>query len=148
MEHDEAGQGPTKEQYGRDDKALAPGLYLVGTPIGNLQDITLRALRVLRKADRILCEDTRETQKLLHHFGIDKPTVSCHEHNEEARAAEVVSWIQEGQRIAMVSDAGLPAISDPGVRLAHAAVAAGLPVIPIPGANAALTAVVGSGVAT
>lgn len=141
---------------GKQDPPLASGLYLVGTPIGNLEDITLRALRVLGSADRLLCEDTRQTQHLLQHFGLEHgraehsgPAVlSCHEHNEEARAAEVVSWLQAGERIAFVSDAGLPGISDPGMRLARAAVEAGLPVIPIPGANAALTALVGAGIET
>jgi 16S rRNA (cytidine1402-2'-O)-methyltransferase len=125
-----------------------PGLYLVGTPIGNLEDITLRALRVLRGVDRIFCEDTRQTRHLLEHYGIRKPLVSCHEHNEEARAAEVVSAIQEGERIALVSDAGMPGISDPGTRLARKSVEAGLTVVPVPGPNAALTALVGSGLPT
>src|SRR2546422_2661793 len=101
----------------RADKTLAPGLYLVGTPIGNLEDITLRALRVLKQADLIACEDTRQTQKLLHHFGIEKPTLSYHEHNEAGRAAELVEKLAAGARIAMVSDAGTPGISDPGFRL-------------------------------
>src|SRR5579862_1498750 len=117
---------------------LAPGLYLVATPIGNLGDITLRALDVLRRADRIACEDTRQTQKLLNHFGVTTPTVSCHEHNERHRAAEFVDAIKAGGRIAVVSDAGMPGISDPGASLAAEAIAAGVPVIPIPGANAAL----------
>ncbi len=127
---------------------LAPGLYLVGTPIGNLEDITLRALRVLRTADRILCEDTRESQHLLRHFDIRTSAASCHEHNEEARAAEAVAWVQAGQSVAMISDAGTPGISDPGLRLARAMIAAGLPVVPIPGANAAVAALVGSGLDT
>jgi 16S rRNA (cytidine1402-2'-O)-methyltransferase len=133
---------------GEDHPPLAPGLYLVGTPIGNLEDITLRGLRVLRTADRILCEDTRESQHLLHHFDIPTRPVSCHEHNEESRAAEVVAWVQAGQSVAMITDAGMPGISDPGMRLARAAIEAGLPVIPIPGANAALAALVGSGLDT
>src|SRR6201999_4376737 len=107
------------------DRPLAPGLYLVGTPIGNLEDITLRALRVLRSADRIACEDTRQTQKLLNHFGITTPTVSYHMHNETGRAAELVVQLREGARIAVVSDAGTPGIADPGAVLAHVAVAAG-----------------------
>jgi 16S rRNA (cytidine1402-2'-O)-methyltransferase len=127
---------------------LAPGLYLVATPIGNLGDITLRALDVLRRADRIACEDTRQTQKLLNHFEITTPTVSCHEHNEHQRAAELIEALQAGGRIAMVSDAGLPGISDPGSWLAAEAIAAGIAVIPIPGANAALSALVASGLAT
>jgi 16S rRNA (cytidine1402-2'-O)-methyltransferase len=124
---------------------LAPGLYLVATPIGNLSDITLRALHVLRSVDRIACEDTRQTQKLLNHFQIDAPTISCHEHNELSRAAELVQEIKRGSAIAVVSDAGMPGISDPGSRLVEAAIAAGIPVIPIPGANAALSALVASG---
>jgi 16S rRNA (cytidine1402-2'-O)-methyltransferase len=120
-------------------------LYLVATPIGNLQDITLRALDVLRRADRICCEDTRQTQKLLNHFGLGTPTESLHEHNEHERAAALVEALQSGQRIAVVSDAGMPAISDPGAVLTRAAIAAGVPVIPIPGANAAASALVASG---
>jgi 16S rRNA (cytidine1402-2'-O)-methyltransferase len=127
---------------------LTPGLYLVGTPIGNLQDITLRALRVLEQADSIACEDTRETQKLLHHFGIKTPLVSYHAHNEQERAATLVEELKLGKRIAVVTDAGMPGISDPGVRLAREAIRAGIAVIPIPGANAALSALVGSGLAT
>src|SRR5881275_3264656 len=113
---------------------LAPGLYLVATPIGNLEDITLRALRVLKQADVIACEDTRQTQKLLNHFGIEKPTVSYHEHNEASRAAELVEQLMQGARIAMVSDAGTPGISDPGFRLISVAIERGRPVVPIPGA--------------
>ncbi len=124
---------------------LAPGLYLVATPIGNLGDITLRALDVLRRVDRIACEDTRQTQKLLNHFEIATPTVSCHEHNERARAAELIAEIERGAAIALVSDAGTPAISDPGGQLVRAALASGVPVVPIPGANAALGALVASG---
>jgi len=127
---------------------LAPGLYLVGTPIGNLGDITLRALRVLRDADRIACEDTRQTQKLLNHFGITTPTISCHEHNETERIPEFLAAMQQGSRIAIVSDAGMPGISDPGMRIAAAAIDAGIAVYPIPGANAALSALVASGLNT
>jgi 16S rRNA (cytidine1402-2'-O)-methyltransferase len=131
-----------------EDRPLAPGLYLVATPIGNLGDITLRALDVLRRADRIACEDTRQTQKLLNHFGIATPTVSCHEHNERQRATELVDALKAGGRIALVSDAGMPGISDPGGWLAAAAIAAGVPIIPIPGANAALSALIASGLPT
>jgi 16S rRNA (cytidine1402-2'-O)-methyltransferase len=127
---------------------LGPGLYLVATPIGNLGDITLRALDVLRQADRIACEDTRQTQKLLNHFEITTPTISCHEHNERERAAELIAAIKAGGRIAVVSDAGMPGISDPGARLAAEAIAAGVAVIPIPGANAALSGLVASGLST
>lgn len=124
---------------------LAPGLYLVATPIGNLGDITLRALDVLRGVDRIACEDTRHTQKLLNHFQIAKPTASYHTHNERERAAELVEALKAGARIALVSDAGTPGISDPGAWLVSTAIAAGVPVFPIPGANAALSALIASG---
>ncbi len=128
--------------------SLAPGLYLVATPIGNLGDITLRALDVLKRVDRIACEDTRQTQKLLNHFEIATPTVSCHQHNERERAAELIEALKSGGRIAMVSDAGMPGISDPGGWLVSEAIAAGVAVIPIPGANAALSALVASGLPT
>jgi 16S rRNA (cytidine1402-2'-O)-methyltransferase len=124
---------------------LAPGLYLVATPIGNLGDITLRALEVLRRVDRIACEDTRQTQKLLNHFAIATPTESCHEHNEHERTAGLIAALKAGARIAVVTDAGMPGISDPGGWLTRAAIAAGIPVFPIPGANAALSALVASG---
>jgi 16S rRNA (cytidine1402-2'-O)-methyltransferase len=127
------------------ESPLAPGLYLVATPIGNLGDITLRALDVLRRVDRIACEDTRQTQKLLNHFEITTPTVSCHQHNEHQRAAELIAALHAGGRIAVVSDAGMPGISDPGGQLAAQAIAAGVAVIPIPGPNAALSALVASG---
>jgi 16S rRNA (cytidine1402-2'-O)-methyltransferase len=137
-----------KADVPRELKPLAPGLYLVGTPIGNLEDITLRALRVLKSVDRIACEDTRQTQKLLNHFGIATPTLSMHEHNEAARAAELVAELHEGARIAVVSDAGMPGISDPGTYLVKAAIEAGVAVVPVPGANAGLSALVGSGLDT
>jgi 16S rRNA (cytidine1402-2'-O)-methyltransferase len=127
------------------DRPLAPGLYLVATPIGNLEDITLRALRVLRSVDRIACEDTRQTSKLLHHFGIQTPTVSYHLHNENARSSELIEALKSGGRIAIVSDAGMPGIADPGATIAAAAIAAGVAVYPIPGANAALSALIASG---
>jgi 16S rRNA (cytidine1402-2'-O)-methyltransferase len=127
---------------------LAPGLYLVATPIGNLGDITLRAIEVLRQADRIACEDTRQTQKLLNHFAIATPTVSYHQHNERQRGNELIDALKSGARVAVVSDAGMPGISDPGSWLVEAAIAAGVPVIPIPGANAALSALVASGLST
>jgi len=130
------------------DPPLAPGLYLVATPIGNLEDITLRALRVLRSADRIACEDTRQTRKLLDRYGIATPTISSHEHNEAERSRQLVEELKNGARIAVVSDAGTPGISDPGMVLARAAIAAGIPVIPIPGANAGLSALVASGLDT
>jgi 16S rRNA (cytidine1402-2'-O)-methyltransferase len=127
---------------------LDPGLYLVATPIGNLEDITLRALRVLKEADRIACEDTRQTQKLLNHFDIATPTVSYHQHNEQSRTVELIALLEQGGRVALVSDAGTPAFSDPGIDLVRAAVAAGVAVIPIPGPNAALNALVASGLDT
>jgi 16S rRNA (cytidine1402-2'-O)-methyltransferase len=127
---------------------LVPGLYLVATPIGNLGDITLRALEVLKHVDRIACEDTRQTQKLLNHFEITTPTVSCHQHNEHKRATELIEALKAGGRIALVSDAGLPGISDPGSWLTAEAIAARVAVIPIPGANAALSALVASGLPT
>jgi 16S rRNA (cytidine1402-2'-O)-methyltransferase len=130
------------------DRPLAPGLYLVATPIGNLEDITLRALRVLRSADRIACEDTRQTQKLLNHFQIRTPTVSYHRHNEATRAASLVAELKAGARIAVVSDAGTPGIADPGGQIAAAAIAAAIPVFPIPGANAAISALIASGLTT
>lgn len=129
------------------DAPLAPALYLVGTPIGNLEDITLRALRVLRGATVIACEDTRQTQKLLNHFEIHTKTVSYHEHNEAERAPELVSRIQAGDTVALVTDAGMPAISDPGHRLVTLAIANNVSVIPIPGASAFLSALVASGLA-
>src|ERR1700759_5371585 len=133
---------------GSADPPLAPGLYLVATPIGNLEDITLRALRVLRSADRIACEDTRQTAKLLNHFGIATPTVSYHLHNETGRAEELLDQLKTGARIALVSDAGTPAIADPGAELVARAIAAGIAVYPIPGASAALAALVGGGLST
>jgi 16S rRNA (cytidine1402-2'-O)-methyltransferase len=131
-----------------DDRPLAPGLYLVATPIGNLEDITLRALRVLRQADRIACEDTRQTQKLLNHFEIRTPTVSYHLHNEGPRTEELIEDLKKGARIAVVSDAGTPGIADPGSQIAVAAIAAGINVFPIPGANAAISALIASGLST
>ncbi|HEY6374041.1 MAG TPA: 16S rRNA (cytidine(1402)-2'-O)-methyltransferase [Edaphobacter sp.] len=130
------------------DQPLAPGLYLVATPIGNLEDITLRALRILRSADRIACEDTRQTQKLLNHFEIRTPTISYHMHNEGPRSEELIEALKQGARIAVVSDAGTPGIADPGTQIAAAAIAAGIPVFPIPGANAAISALIASGLPT
>src|SRR5436305_13926480 len=132
----------------RTDNALAPGLYLVGTPIGNLDDITLRALRVLKEADLIACEDTRQTQKLLNHYDISTRTISYHEHNEMTRAPELVLDLERGARVALVTDAGMPGISDPGFRLTSLAIRHHVPVIPIPGASAFLAALVASGLPT
>lgn len=126
-----------------------PGtLYVVATPIGNLEDISYRAVRVLKEADLIACEDTRHTAKLLHHYGIDKPTVSYHEHNEAARAEELVAKLSAGLNIAQVSDAGMPGISDPGYRVIKLAIERGVPVVPIPGASAMVTALAASGLPT
>jgi 16S rRNA (cytidine1402-2'-O)-methyltransferase len=125
-----------------------PKLYLVATPIGNLEDITLRALRVLKEVDLIACEDTRQTQKLLSHYGIEKRTVSYHEHNEMTRAAELIVDVERGASIALVSDAGMPGISDPGFRLITLAIRHHVPVVPIPGASAFLAALVASGLPT
>ena len=127
---------------------LAPGLYLVATPIGNLEDITLRAVRVLKEADLIACEDTRQTQKLLNHYAISTRTTSYHEHNEMTRAAELVLDLEGGARIALVTDAGMPGISDPGYRLISIAIRHHIPVVPIPGASAFLAALVASGLPT
>ena len=112
------------------NRMLAPGLYLVATPIGNLEDITLRALRVLKQADLIACEDTRQTQKLLNHYGITTRTTSYHEHNEMTRSAELVLELEQGARIALVTDAGMPGISDPGFRLISLAIRHHIPVVP------------------
>src|SRR6201984_515662 len=131
-------------------KPLHPGatLYLVATPIGNLDDITLRALRVLRGVDLIACEDTRQTQKLLNHYGITTRTVSYHEHNEMTKAAELGVDLEGGAKIALLSDAGMPGISDPGFRLITLAIRHHVPVVPIPGASAFLAALVASGLPT
>jgi 16S rRNA (cytidine1402-2'-O)-methyltransferase len=130
--------------------ALAPdpALYLVGTPIGNLEDITLRALRVLKQAALIACEDTRWTQKLLNHYGIRTPTISYHEHNELTRAPELLQQMQAGASVALVTDAGMPGISDPGFRLIALAIRHRVPVVPIPGAAAFLAALVAGGLPT
>src|SRR5262245_41113210 len=120
-------------------------LYLVATPIGNLEDITLRALRILKEADQIACEDTRHTQKLLIHYNISKPLVSYHEHNEMTRAPELVLAMEQGQQIALVSDAGMPLVSDPGYRLVTLALRHHISVTPIPGPSALLAALSASG---
>lgn len=124
-----------------------PALYVVGTPIGNLEDITLRALRVLKDVDLIACEDTRQTQKLLTHYNIATRTISYHEHNEVERSVELVERMQQGAAVALVTDAGMPAISDPGHQLIAGAIAKGLAVVPIPGPSAFLSALVASGFA-
>ena len=131
-----------------DVKSAGPALYVVATPIGNLEDITLRALRVLKEVDVIACEDTRQTQKLLNHFAITTKTTSYHEHNEITRSAELVKDMQEGASVALVTDAGMPGISDPGYRLITMAIRHHLPVIPLPGASAFVAALVASGLPT
>ena len=115
-------------------------LYIVATPIGNLEDITLRALRILKEADLIAAEDTRHTRKLLDHYGIDKPLTSYHEHNERTKAHDLVARLKRGENVALVSDAGTPTLSDPGFRLIREAILASVPVVPVPGPSA-LTAV-------
>src|SRR5258708_5853548 len=120
-------------------------LYLVGTPIGNLEDITLRALRILKEVDQIACEDTRHTQKLLTHYDIHKPLVSYHEHNEVTRAPELVIAMEQGAKIALVSDAGMPLVSDPGHRLVTLCLRHHIPVVPIPGPSALLASLSASG---
>ena len=137
--------------YGGDsgEGSSAPGtLFLVGTPIGNLEDITLRALRTLKEVDLIACEDTRHTQKLLNHYGIEKRTVSYHEHNELERAPELIVHLENGENVAVVSDAGMPGVSDPGYRLVALALRHHIRVVPIPGASAFLSALVASGLPT
>jgi len=129
------------------EAALEPGLYVVATPIGNLGDITLRALETLRRADIIAAEDTRVTRPLLGHFGIEAKTVALHEHNERRAAAQVVEWIGAGKSVALVTDAGTPAVSDPGAALVGAVRAAGHRVVPIPGPSALTAALSASGVA-
>ena len=127
---------------------MAGTLFVVATPIGNLEDITLRALRVLKEADLIACEDTRQTAKLLSHYGIEKPALSYHEHNEAARAKELVERLAGGETIALVSDAGMPGISDPGYRVVALAVEHGIGVVPVPGPVAFATALAASGLPT
>ncbi|MBZ5527709.1 MAG: 16S rRNA (cytidine(1402)-2'-O)-methyltransferase [Acidobacteriia bacterium] len=121
-------------------------LYVIGTPIGNLEDISLRALRLLKEADKIACEDTRHTKKLLDHYDIHKPLVSYHEHNEMARAPELVLELEQGARIALVTDAGTPLVSDPGFRLVALCVRHKIPVVPVPGPSAVLAALSASGI--
>lgn len=123
-----------------------PGtLYIVATPIGNLEDITLRALRILQAVDLIACEDTRQTLKLLRHYGIRRPLVSYHEHNQRKRAEELIARLKEGRSVALVSDAGTPLLSDPGEVLLERAIAEGIPVVPIPGPSAVTTAAMAAG---
>jgi 16S rRNA (cytidine1402-2'-O)-methyltransferase len=123
-------------------------LYLVGTPIGNLEDITLRALRTLREVDEIACEDTRHTQKLLNHYEIHKPLTSYHEHNEMTRSSELLARLERGAKIALVSDAGMPLVSDPGYALVNLCAQKNIAVVPIPGPSAVLSALAASGLRT
>ncbi len=123
-----------------------PGtLYIVATPIGNLEDITLRALRILQEVDLIACEDTRQTLKLLRHYGIRRPLLSYREHNQRKRAEELIARLKEGRSVALVSDAGTPLLSDPGEVLLERAIAEGIPVVPIPGPSAVTTAAMAAG---
>jgi 16S rRNA (cytidine1402-2'-O)-methyltransferase len=123
-------------------------LYLIATPIGNLEDITHRAVRLLGEVDVIACEDTRHTKKLLNHYGINTKTISYHEHNERERALELIERLKSGSDVAVVSDAGTPGISDPGFRLARIAIDNEVPVVPVPGASALISALVASGLPT
>ena len=126
-----------------------PGtLYLVATPIGNLADITHRALQVLKDVDLIACEDTRHTQKLLNHYGINTKTISYHEHNEQQRSHQLIDFLKQGSDLAVVSDAGTPSISDPGFRLVRAAIEIGAAVVPIPGPSALISALIAAGLPT
>ncbi|WP_053361247.1 16S rRNA (cytidine(1402)-2'-O)-methyltransferase [Bacillus sp. FJAT-27251] len=121
-------------------------LYLVPTPIGNLEDMSFRALRILKEADLIAAEDTRNTRKLCNYFEIETPVMSYHEHNKEQSGKKLLGKIKDGAKVALVSDAGMPTISDPGYELVDQAIAEGLTVVPLPGANAALTALIASGI--
>ncbi|MGF1497911.1 MAG: 16S rRNA (cytidine(1402)-2'-O)-methyltransferase [Elainellaceae cyanobacterium] len=123
-------------------------LYVVGTPIGNLEDMTFRAVRILQEADRIAAEDTRHTGKLLQHFQIATPQISYHDHNRHSRTPELLAILRQGQSVALVTDAGMPGISDPGYDLVKACREAGISVIAIPGASAVITALSGSGLPT
>lgn len=127
------------------EKPAAGVLYIVGTPIGNLEDISLRAVNTLKNADLVLAEDTRLSRRLLTHYGIETPMLSCHEHNETERAPEVLARLTQGQAVALISDAGTPAVSDPGFRLVKLVANAGFTVIPIPGPCAAIAAVSAGG---
>src|SRR5690606_16467309 len=123
-----------------------PTLYLVATPIGNLEDMTIRALRILKEVDIIAAEDTRNTKNLCNYFDIQTKLVSYHEHNQESGGFKILSYLEEGKSVAVVSDAGMPCSSDPGEDIVKRAVAEGFPVVPIPGANAALSALIASGI--
>lgn len=150
LEFASAGAGREKKRdmskgKANNTEAAAGCLYVVATPIGNLEDITLRALRILKEADLIACEDTRQTMKLVSHFDISKRLVSYHEHNEITRAPEIVIELEQGAKVALVSDAGTPAISDPGHRLVSLCLRHGIRVEPVPGASAFVAALAASG---
>ena len=140
-----AGQPVPQHLSGESRGPLTPGLYVVATPIGNLRDITLRALDVLGGADRVLAEDTRQTGKLFEAFDIKAQPTAYHDHNAAARIPQVMDWLDKGQAVALVSDAGTPLVSDPGFKLVRAAIAAGHDVFPLPGASAVLAGLVKSG---
>jgi len=146
---------PSSEQNARvqrsfkgEERPTFGTLYLVGTPIGNLDDMSVRAVNILKEANWIAAEDTRQTRKLLTHFDIPGRLVSYHEHNKEKSGESLIEKLIAGETVALVSDAGLPAISDPGADVAAAAIERGIPVVPIPGPNAALTALIASGLPT
>jgi len=137
-----------QRSFRSEDRSGYGTLYLVGTPIGNLEDMTFRAIHILKEADWIAAEDTRQTRKLLTHFDIPGKLVSYHEHNKEKSGESLLDKLLRGETVALVSDAGLPAISDPGADVAAAAIERGIPVVPVPGPNAALTALIASGLRT
>lgn len=139
---------PLSSQTTMQKQSQPPGLYLVATPIGNLQDITLRALDLLKTADRIVCEDTRVTAKLLSTYGIKKPTLSYHDHSDDRRRAEIIAHLKAGEKVALVSDAGTPLVSDPGYKLVRAALAEGCYVTALPGASSVLAGLSLSGLPT
>ena len=145
LPHDKIGDASSEAAAWNPEHDLAPGLHLVATPIGNLGDVTLRALWVLRHADRILCEDTRVTARLLARFGITTPLGPYHDHNADRVRPPVLEALRRGEKVALVSDAGTPLVSDPGYKLVRDALAAGLPVTAAPGPSAALTALILSG---
>ncbi|NDY70531.1 16S rRNA (cytidine(1402)-2'-O)-methyltransferase [Desulfobacter hydrogenophilus] len=123
-------------------------LYIVATPLGNLEDMTFRAVRILKEVDLIAAEDTRHSKKLLGHYGITTPTIACHEHNEAVKAHDLIQRLEKGATIALISDAGTPLISDPGYRLVSQAGEKGIPIVPVPGCNAAITGLSASGLPT
>jgi 16S rRNA (cytidine1402-2'-O)-methyltransferase len=136
------------QQKSFEDEQIKGILYLVPTPIGNLEDMSYRAIRILKEADYIAAEDTRNSKKLCHYFEIETPLMSYHEHNKETSGKKIVNLLKEGAKIALISDAGLPTISDPGYEVVGSALEEQLTVVPLPGANAALTALIASGIST